>query len=255
MKNLKIYILIVLSVFLTNCKNDDDSNPPSQSEQEQEEIETAYFPSHIELYNIMDETIIFYFEYNNQNQITEISSTTGGFLNIEYTNNLISHINFSGEYEYWFSYANNRVNEIVIEETTGGVTEIMVNYNAMDQVYMVPDTKNYYYNIYNSLVEIEEADSYSIIYNNENSGIFRENSNWFPLHFVTNDFLGKNLYFFSAREISQTRDFHSDPAITNTYFDYVRDENGNIENFKVNLNEGADGIDQYWITYEERAIN
>lgn len=244
MKTIKIISILVLSLLLIKCKSDDDNNMP---------VELGYFPVEVHLYDHLDQDRYAYFEYDNQNRLTQFRTSTLFEMNISYGTNGISQITDSEGYTYNFNYTEGVVGSIEIINS-GESGTYQVEYDASEGIFEVQDGA--IYRLRNGLFvsEIYLTEFY-VAYSDMRSGAFENFELTFPLTYV----LGKNFermaYFFSHSEIQTTTSIVAGFPIVDSYYDYVRDENGNIINYKVELNDGANGIDQYWITYEQRPLN
>lgn len=249
MKTIRTLFLVLSSIIILSCNNDDDTPQ-------------GFFPSKIVLTDytnsISNKTVEI--NYNNDNTISQIAIEDNNGIKTKqyfYTSGKITSVTntgfLGGPTTRTFVYNNTGDLSSIIDETSGSTETFPISYNSTTNTYTV----------------IDGGDTYSVILDNSNNpnqysssffpnltltldstknGIFKNVRPQVALQFDLALFNNGHLfYFFNQKQINHFEFGVQDFDVINT-----RDSSDNISSVIYNFTGGGSQID---ITYQKRNLN
>ncbi len=251
MKQLQFLILMLCSLFLLNCNNDDDNSPTPTPE-----ILSQPTSIHVERHNIIGTPQKTYFlEYNDNGKITSISTSSETDRvdhTILYEGERITKVIYNspgGPTTTSFEYDED-TNKISNVEETGPEARIISDFNYFE------DDNSYHLSIegIGSLTIYAAFDSQDHIlwykgklvsFLSDRNGVFSSHiGNVAPLYLTLPTNAIYDLYYFSQYEIQ----FSDLGTSATTFDDYTRNNEGNITSFTRNLS-GTEAYLEYTLLY------
>lgn len=248
----KHLILVLLSLFIYSCNNDDDSNNSPK----------GYFTTRIEKTDFTNANFnrIYDIEYNSQNQIALISATSpdGEVVTFEhvYTNGLLTQILATGAgtsntTSHEFVYTAVGILSSYIVNDNGSVSTYPITYNAGSNAYTLTDEDEDYTIDFDTNNTIEQyilpLGAITIQSNSESNGVFQHVETQIGTHLLLGMFNGDDFYFFNPNELESVS-FEGTVRTTS----HTRDSNNRIN--VVNYLQGDTNVKELQITYQQRNL-
>lgn len=232
MKNIIAIFLLLITLSLASCNNDDDNNPETQ---------LGFFPTKIVLED-GGTPLEIEFTYDNRNQIALITSDAFNLSFAYNSNGLIGETRFNGTSTVISMTYNGEIVTSLTEtdETTSDVTPV----SYTDETYST-NSAIIKLNPQNQVIEFYGS---PIAYAN-NSGPFSQ-LKFQPALFISTDVAPLYSYLFAPNEIIEMEEPFS--GITYTV-DNTRDANNNIVLAQL-VDPMGDNGPSYTIEYEERPL-
>lgn len=252
MKTLNYISLLFLSVFITSCSNDDDSNNQAK----------GFFPTQIAAtgFTNPDDNLTIGIEYNQDNTISRITLTDGdGSIRTKdynYTNGRVTQVENNGflggpDIRTFVYNASGQLSSIIDENDSGSET-FPIAYNSATNTYTLTDESDTYSvtldatdnpNLYSSSF----FPDLTITLDDTNSGVFKNVEPQVALQFDLVLFnSGHLLYFLNQKQINHYEFGVQDFDVINS-----RNEDDNIT--VVDYNFASENI-QLNISYQERNL-
>lgn len=249
MKTIRTLFLVLSSIIILSCNNDDDT--PQD-----------FFPSKIVLTDytnsISNKTVEI--NYNNDNTISQIVIEDNNGIKTKqyfYTNGKITSVTntgfLGGPATRTFVYNNTGDLSSIIDETSGSTETFPISYNSTTNTYTVVDGGDTYSVILDNSNNPNQYSSSSfpnltLTLDSTKNGIFKNVRPQIALQFDLALFNNGHLfYFFNQKQINHFEFGVQDFDVINT-----RDSSDNISSVIYNFTGGGSQID---ITYQKRNLN